>query len=449
MKKLITNISVRTILLTLVTVLFFLLFIVLSVISGRTVRSLDDQQAAKRWSPAGGYAQISCFFADPIEADQYLFFRNEIETGLREASLGDAESVQNLNDGGAEAPGTAGNMDETGTINRNARVFVDAYSSQGTIVLQNKKNRLETTAMGVGGDFFLFHPVRMVSGGYFSGDDLMKDHVILDEEAAWQLFGSSDVVGMQVTINDIAHIVVGVYRRESSRMWKAAGLKDGMVFVSAETMAAHGDSAGILQYEALMPNPVSGFGYQMVKERFGFDEEAMVVVDNTARYSLEPMIGVITDFGIRSMQHYAIRYPYWENYARGAEDIVALLLLFRFVFLLIAVLIVLVVLFRAYRHRTWTWPQVMRSCGKRIVVFVKFIQRWNEWRPKPLKKVLKKEKINKNINKDINKKIKKKINKKINKKIKNQDSLEEEAVTAENNKMGKADRAASEKADSE
>lgn len=330
------NLSPKRLVLASVTIVTFLIFIVLSVLSYRMQRSMDDQRAAQRWAPDGTFAQVSCFFAEtvPIEQDQIYSFRDYIQTGLQEASY------------------------EAAT--EHARIFIDAYSSQGTIVLENGANILDTTAIGTGGDFFLFHPLKLLSGAYFSGSDLMKDFVILDEVAAWQLFGSNDIAGMQVTIKGVPHLVAGVVRQPDGRMWEGAGMVSGTVYVSCETLAAYGETAGIRQYEAVMPNPVSGFAYRLVKERFGYDEKQMQVIDNTDRYSLEPLLTVMADFGIRSMQQDAISYPYWENYARGYEDILALILLFRVLFLAVPIVIMIVALFLAYRHRTWTWKQVFQ-----------------------------------------------------------------------------------------
>ena len=36
----------------------------------------------------------------------------------------------------------------------------------------------------------LFHPLQLVSGGYFSGNDLMKDSIILDEDAGQCFIGN-------------------------------------------------------------------------------------------------------------------------------------------------------------------------------------------------------------------------------------------------------------------
>lgn len=51
--------------------------------------------------------------------------------------------------------------------NPSARLWVDAYSADGKITLVNGRNTLDANAIGIGGDFFLFHPLKLITGSYF------------------------------------------------------------------------------------------------------------------------------------------------------------------------------------------------------------------------------------------------------------------------------------------
>lgn len=51
--------------------------------------------------------------------------------------------------------------------NPSARLWVDAYSADGKITLVNGKNTLDANAIGIGGDFFMFHPLKLITGAYF------------------------------------------------------------------------------------------------------------------------------------------------------------------------------------------------------------------------------------------------------------------------------------------
>lgn len=336
-KQFFSALTLKQMVFSLIVICSLILWLILTLWSNHEINGLIDQQAAARWDEDGGSAQVSCFLSESVEFDELKIvgFEKELEKSLLEVLPADAQSGEN-----------------------GKRLFVDAYSSLGKITVNSERSTLEANAVGIGGDFFLFHPLQLVSGGYFSGNDLMKDSIILDEDAAWQLFGSSDIAGQSVMIGNVPHYVAGVVKRQEGRFAESAGLKETVIYVSNETLAAYGNGGGISIYEVTAPNPVKGFIYKCVKEKLGVEENNMVVVENSARYSLEALIPVILEFGNRSMQNYAVKLPYWENIARGWEDIRALVLLFQFIFLLIPGVIILVFLIIKWKNRSFTWKDV-------------------------------------------------------------------------------------------
>lgn len=321
LKAFFSRFSIGQILLLGISLFFLMLFLVVSCCKQHMISSLDDQQAYKRWDESGDTAQVSAFFKKDITVDERQIenFRHQLESAILEAAI---------------------------VKENTSRLFVDAYSSLGKIAVNGEMGSVEAQAVGIGGDFFLFHQLDLVNGSYFSGNDLMKDSVILDEEAAWTLFGGSDVAGMCVTIGGVPHYIAGVVKRDTGRIAENAGLKDTVVYVSHETLSAYGTCEGISTYELLAPNPVKGFAKNLFIEKFGLNETEMMVVENSARFSAEALIPVILDFGIRSMQLSAIRYPYWENIARGYEDICAALLLLEVICLVIPFVLVITLLYK-------------------------------------------------------------------------------------------------------
>lgn len=337
-REFVKGLSVKQIVFSLITVMSLVCFLVITVWVNHKIENLVDQQAAKRWDEEGGSAQVSCFFAEHVKVDESVIrgFEEKLEQSLMEVL---SEEEKNSENG--------------------KRLFIDAYSSLGTVEVVSEKGKLETTAVGIGGDFFMFHPLELVSGGYFSGNDLMKDSIVLDEDAAWQLFGSSDIDGMSVTIGNVPHYVAGVIRRQEGRFAEGAGLDKTVVYVSSETLMDYGQSEGISVYEVTAPNPVKGFVYNCIKEKFGVEESNMMVVENSSRYLPEALIPVILDYGTRSMQNYAVKFPYWENIARGWEDVMALVLVFQAVLLLIPAVITGIFLFIKWKNRTWNWKDAV------------------------------------------------------------------------------------------
>jgi len=314
----------------------FVLFLILFVVANSMASGQESQQMAERWSKQKDVAQISCFFSPNayIMEENLQEFGGYIDAALAEASIS-SESE-----------------------NENARLWADAYSADGKLVIANDRAEIQADAIGVGGDFFLFHPLKLLYGSYFSKDDLNQDYCIIDEDAAWQLFGSNNVVGMTVYIGGSPHIISGVVERPEGRMEELAGLSETLVYVSYRTLNMYGNNNGINHYEIVMPNPVAGFARGIVEENIGTNENEMEIVENTSRYSLGARLRILTLFGSRAMNGKAIIYPYWENIARGYEDIIALLTLFMLLLLLYPITIVIVLFIIWWRHKEWTLKEV-------------------------------------------------------------------------------------------
>ena len=113
-------------------------------------------------------------------------------------------------------------------------------------------------AVGVGGDWFYFHPMTLRSGSYIREDDLVHDTVVLDEETAWRLFGGMDLNGMTVRINDIPFTVVGVVKRENDFATRAAYSQDAVIYMHYDALSSLAETK-ITAYETAGADPIDGF----------------------------------------------------------------------------------------------------------------------------------------------------------------------------------------------
>lgn len=336
--------SAHSLILTISGIVSLLGALLLYAFTGILTGAQQSQTVAQRWSADGGVAQVSCFFSvnASVTADSIEAFRHGLMAALQEASI------------------------ESESPNASARLWADAYSADGKITVKSSRASVTADAIGIGGDFFLFHPLKLLTGAYFSESDLNQDYCILDETAAWQLFGSNDVAGQIVFIGETPHMVSGVIKREEGRMAEAAGLDGTLIYVSYSTLKNLGINNGINHYEIVMPDPVSGYAYQYVSENIGVAEKEMDVIENTGRFDLLNRFRILAAFGERSMNGKAIRYPYWENMARGYEDIIALL---TFLALLLAgypVILVIVLLRILWKNRTWSFADICKACRDKI-----------------------------------------------------------------------------------
>lgn len=184
--------------------------------------SLPDQNAAARWSKNHDVAQISIFFTEDqkITEDSVKELAWKLTQALTEQAIGKDEKKSS------------------------GRELVMAYSAEGQITLNRAGKTLTVNAVGVGGDFFLFHPLTLLSGQYLNTSLDMKDGIVLDEDTAWQLFGSSNIVGQTVEIGGLPFYIRGVVKKPTGRLEKAAGLSQSLVFVDYAMLQKYGSFGG-------------------------------------------------------------------------------------------------------------------------------------------------------------------------------------------------------------
>ena len=287
MKKLIHNLPMKIWVMGLFSVICLLFTGIILICEQHIQKELYDQQMAERWSKEGDAAQISAFFAEDAVEDESYF-------------IGIEQSVD-------KALQTASIVNE----NENARLWIDAISQNGKVVLGSERAYVELNALGVSGEFFQFHPQKIISGSLFREDSMMQDGVVIDEETAWQLFGSSDVAGMQIMIGQVPHYITGVIERPEGRLEAAAGLGKSVCYLSLDSLKNYGTVTGGFTYEIVMPNPIKGFALSTMQTAVGTENEEVVLVENSTRFDVLSLFQIIQDFGIRSMSFKWIVYPYW------------------------------------------------------------------------------------------------------------------------------------------
>ncbi len=292
-------------------------FGILTAISGSVARTQSTQYSAKYWDPDGRYSMVSVFLPEGSGLEQDNV--RQLEYALDQALIKEA----------LEAPSD------------NARLYVSSYSVKTEASVSSQRSKSQTcTAYGVGGDFFRFHNYELISGSYLVEDSLMDDHVVIDEEAAWKIFGAIEVDGMTLKYDGKEYIVQGVVKPMDEFKSKAGGAESGTIFFPFSRIDG---KAGC--YEIIFPNPVSGFAAKQLKEAFkscGYDENDIRIVDNSERYGFVNSVKRLVKWTDRGMSFKALKYPYWENSAIAVENIVDLLTLFRILFIVPPAVIVVI-----------------------------------------------------------------------------------------------------------
>ena len=373
------KISLRRLILIGLALLFLLMAATIGAIKRHLVDSLYDQGEGGRWSRGSGAAQISCFYG----SWQGLSEEDIPELRYRLSEILENRAISH----------------ETLGLEENARLFALGYSGLGQVEMTGNGHTFTVNAVGTGGDFFLFHPVKLLSGSYYSEDELMRDRILIDEETAWSLFGSPDCVGKSVDIDNVPHYVAGVYKREDDRLTRAAGSSRSLAYVSYDSLrkyyagsfvtSAYSETSAVEEdygqlsmtgdtgtgeegaqesgpmitcLETVLPNPVEGFAAGIMKEATG-GSASVSIVDNTARFENGALFDIFMGFTSRGMQMTGISYPFWENRARAWENILSLVFMGYCLCLFIAAVIGVILIISWYRHRKWNTASLTRKAA--------------------------------------------------------------------------------------
>lgn len=346
MKKIEISLNKKQIILLIVNIAFLLAYVILTVCAHKQTEGLYSQQEAARWENGKmSYAQVSAFISPGRQtgAEELASVRSAIATKLTKDSYSESKT------GG--------------------RVWIDGYSGEVQAAIRKDTNTLNVTAVGVGGNFFQFHPMELLSGSYISDDDLNNDRVVVDENLAWALYGSNDIVGMQLWMNNTIYTVAGVVKVPEDGLEKTAYGNSNRIYMPYDQLKTQQDSLSITCYEVVLPNPISNYAYYTVRSAFGFSEEEeeqldqeenplcfdnVEILENSNRFELMPMLTKLKQWRLRSMRTSSIGYPYWENIARSVEDEGIIFLIFRILVLICPVVCLAGLLWHMWRHRSWS-----------------------------------------------------------------------------------------------
>lgn len=255
-------------------------------------KSLDYMQAGDRWSADGSeYAVINAYMEDScaVDGDQLSQWEYLMDSALTEAAIESKE-------GGRPWTWSA------------------SFETQLTPMTENASASAVTTVCA--GDFFIFHTPEFICGSGFSTDGYNPMGVVLDDDLAWKLFGSVNVVGMPIDVGGREYIVTGVIKPESEKGVYGHTYGDSpRMFMSGAGYAKLGECRFTV-YETALPDPVKSFAKNIFDSVVRLNEENSEVIEVTDRFSLKSRFSNMKELKYSWIRLNRIEYPYFENEAR-------------------------------------------------------------------------------------------------------------------------------------
>jgi hypothetical protein len=262
---------------------------------------LFEQKSAERYGE--GYVQLSLFYnADTgISLDTFRSNERTLVKKMAEKSLSETY-----------------------------KYAVSSLQTAVTITADDGKTS-NVSAILTDGDYFTFHPYEILSGSYYGRETITPNVVILDEKAAWELFGAVNVAGKIVTIKGNVFEIYAVIKSPSDDFTKKTYGEKPRAYISmaaAEKVipdyTTGTESINIIEY--ILPNTVKSEAMGILKETYAIDENTIDItaIENTNRFSplrIIPKIPKITDLGVRDKP---LVYPFYENAAVKIETTMAI-----------------------------------------------------------------------------------------------------------------------------
>ena len=281
--------------------------------------SIGFLEAGDRWSASGDRFAVITLYTEEgaaLSGDQVGSWIRSIDAGLLESSV---------------------------SPNENARSWTYTYAAEETMTVTGPRDKATAEVIAAGGDFFVFHPQEFVYGAPFLNDEANPNGVVIDEDLAWKIFGATDIVGMEMSVNNIPFVVTGVSRRASEHgiYDYTYGERPRMYMSYAGYIKLRGDENHITMFETALPNAVRGFAGNIFRGAVSVNEETMTVMEATDRFSVMNRFNNMKILKYSWIRENKIEYPYWENEAKVADYTCAVLMIFEVVLAAAAVIAML------------------------------------------------------------------------------------------------------------
>lgn len=312
--------------------------LILTAAGSSFVKAQSCDRAAERWDPEGGHTQISCFFTDDSG------FTTDLSGGVRANLITELKNI--------------------GVTAEDGKEFIpEAYSTDAgqMTIRSDTTGRAEARITSVGGSFFHFRDFKLLDGAFFSENDIMQDGAVIDRMLAWQLYGSTEISGMNIYINGVKFYIAGVIDNPQTKQEKKTSGDFPRAYISYEGLKlVNGGAEGgedfqndalkkISCYECIVPDPVENYAYNMVSNYFESYSSTVEIVNNSERYEPSKRAKAYKNLADYAISDKPVVYPYWENASRIVEFKLTKIYYFRrmtYIIPILTALLLIVILWR-------------------------------------------------------------------------------------------------------
>ena len=171
--------------------------------------------------------------------------------------------------------------------------FLVAWGGEGEseFATDNRQEWMKTFL--VNQDFFAVRAFPMTAGAVYP---LGEDWVVLNEYAAWKLFGSVDCVGLDVAWDGVAMVVAAVVND---------GQENAVVYAPAN------DQTPITFFETVLPEFVNGYAKECVAMYF-MEDDTTIIRENDTRFDAKNLRALLRASLDDEEQTILFRVPWWE-----------------------------------------------------------------------------------------------------------------------------------------
>ncbi len=324
------------------TFVFGILYLVIYI----NVSSLESQNAADRWRTEEiRYSQMSAFISENAGFD------------IQSAQYSENSIIERLSVDSYVSDDTK-RIAITNSVSKTKMHFSTSFDSS------------EAEVFYTDSDHFIFHPHSFVYGWHYTGDEIMKNYVVLNEELAFRIYGGTNVAGMTVNVDGTECTVVGVTSGPVSfaerKEWNE---KQPIAYVMQGFKEDYDNSLPIISYEVLLPDPVKDYASAIFKEALRIDEDKVEIVENTGRGKYLKLLKELFSSDRSMVRENTVYYPHWENAARKVYGDLKPWVFVSFVFGIIPIVYLFAIIVVLFANKEKIFKAITHSVGNKLKTF--------------------------------------------------------------------------------